>query len=305
MDGDINAISTIANSVACEGTTAFLATTMTQSSQNISKAMTSVKEYNSSNRIEGAMLLGIHLEGPYINQSKAGAQPAEYIVEPNIEEFDKYNSLSGNAIKIVTLAPEKKGSEEFIKHLASKNINPSIGHTSATYNDLVNAVNWGAKQVTHTYNAQSALTHREIGVVGGALTTDELACEIICDLIHVSVPALKLLFKNKPHDKIILITDAMRAKNLGDTISELGGQTVYVKNGEARLENGALAGSVLKMNDAIKNIVTKCNVSLCDAVDYATANPAKNLGVYDKMGSIEEGKLANFAILDKNTFEVL
>lgn len=305
MDGDINAISTIANSVACEGTTAFLATTMTQSLQNISNAMISVKEYNAANKTEGAMLLGIHLEGPYINHSKAGAQPAEYIVEPNIEEFDKYNNLSGNAIKIVTLAPEKKGSEEFIKHLISNNINPSIGHTSATYSDLVNAVNWGAKQVTHTYNAQSALTHREIGVVGGALITDELACEIICDLIHVSVPALKLLFKNKPHDKIILITDAMRAKNLGDTISELGGQTVYVKNGEARLENGALAGSVLKMNDAIKNIVTKCNVALCDAVDYATANPAKNLGVYDQMGSIEEGKLANFAILDKNTFEVL
>lgn len=305
MDGDINAIQTIASSVACEGTTTFLATTMTQSVENISNALRSVKDYKALNLNSGAEVLGVHLEGPFINASKAGAQPAEYIVKPDIQRFDSYNELSGNSIKIVTLAPEIENSDEFIKHLVSLDINVSIGHTSAKYSHVEQAKNLGAKQITHTYNAQSAYTHREIGVVGGALLLDELACEIICDTIHVSVPAIKTLIKNKPHDKVILITDAMRAKNLGDTISELGGQTVYVKNGEARLEDGTLAGSVLKMNDAVKNVVTKVGVDFCDAVDFASANPAKNLGIYDSVGSIKVGKRANFAVLNRDTFEVI
>ena len=134
---------------------------------------------------------------------------------------------------------------------------------------------------------------------------DELSCELICDLIHVSVPAIKLVIKNKPSDKVILITDSMRAKHMPDGESELGGQLVIVKNGEARLVDGTLAGSVLKMNDAVKNVHKSAGVPLETAVDFATANPAKNLGVYDKMGSIKEGKQANFAIVDKDSFEVL
>ena len=305
MDGTVEAISTMANSIAAEGTTAFLATSMTQSKENISKAMTAVKDYFDTHTSQGAELLGVHLEGPYINKGKAGAQPEEYIVNPTIDEFKQYNSLSGNNIKIVSLAPELDGSAEFIEYLKDNDIRPSIGHTSAKFADVEKALSLGAAQITHTYNAQTPLAHREVGVVGAAMLLDDLACEIICDLIHISVPALKLLFKNKPKDKVILITDAMRAKNLGDTISELGGQTVYVKNGEARLANGALAGSVLKLNDAVKNIINSCGVDFCVAVDYASANPAKNLGVYDRMGSIALGKDANFAIVDKNTFEVL
>ena len=304
MDGSVEALQTIAKSVACEGTTAFLATTMTQSPENISKAMTAVKEYRQNPTAEGAEVLGIHLEGPFINKSKAGAQPAEYIVNHDIEQFKYYNELSGNSIKIVTLAPETEGSAEFIKYLNKNGINASIGHTSAKYEDVVKAVENGAVQITHTYNAQSPFNHREVGVVGSALLIDDLTCEIICDLIHISIPALKLLFKNKPLDKVVLISDAMRAKNLGDTVSELGGQTVYVKNGEARLADGTLAGSVLKINEAIRNIIQKCDVPFSVAVDYATKNPAKNLGIYNQMGSIEVGKKANFAVIDKDTFEV-
>lgn len=305
MDGTVDAISTMANSIASEGTVAFLATSMTQSNENISKAMISVKNYLDKGLDTGAELLGVHLEGPYINTEKAGAQPAEYIVNPSIEEFAHYNKLSGNNIRIVTLAPEKQNSDEFIKYLVANDIRASIGHTSAKFADVEKALALGASQITHTYNAQTPLAHREVGVVGAAYLLDDLACEIICDLIHISIPALKLLFKNKPNDKVILITDAMRAKNLGDTVSELGGQTVYVKNGEARLANGALAGSVLKLNDAVKNIINTCGVDFCTAVDYATANPAKNLGIFDRLGSISVGKDASFAIVNKNTFEVL
>ena len=133
---------------------------------------------------------------------------------------------------------------------------------------------------------------------------DELNCEAICDTIHLSVPAIKLLIKNKPHDKFTLITDAMRAKHMPEGESELGGQTVYVKNGEARLKDGTLAGSILKMNDAVKNLVLKCDVPFTDAIDFATANPAKNLGLYDSKGSIAVGKDAAFAVLD-GSFNVL
>lgn len=304
MDGKVEALSTISNSIACEGTTAYLATTMTQSHENIMNAMAAVHDYRQKDIKDGAELLGIHLEGPYINKSKAGAQPAEYIVKPNLGEFNEYNAASGNCIKIVTLAPEIDGSDDFIKQLIAKNIQVNIGHTSATYEQANRATELGARCVTHTFNAQSAFSHREIGVVGCALKNDLLSCEIICDLIHVSAPAIQLLVKNKPHDKIVLITDAMRAKNLGDTVSELGGQTVYVKNGEARLQDGTLAGSVLKMNDAVKNMVKTCGVSICDASDFASKNPAQNLGVFDKMGSIAVGKNANFAVLSSTDFSV-
>lgn len=304
MDGTLEALTTISKSIACEGTVGFLATTMTQSPENIQKAMGAVKDFKLHDNGIGAKLLGVHLEGPYINKSKAGAQPEKYICPPSIEQFTHYNNLSGNCIKIVTFAPEIDGSKDFVGYLKENNIRGNVGHTSANFATTELALEWGATGITHTYNAQSPYTHREVGVVGAALLLDSYACEIICDTIHVSVPAIKMLIKNKPHDKVILITDAMRAKNLGDTISELGGQTVYVKNGEARLEDGTLAGSVLKMNDAIKNVVTKCGVSLCDAVDFASANPAKNLGIFDDYGSIAVGKSASFAVLSKD-FEVL
>lgn len=304
MDGTVSALETIARSIAGEGTVGFLATTMTQSPENISKAMSAVKEYKSEKRSYGAEVLGVHLEGPYINKSKAGAQPEIYICDPSVEQFSKYNALSGNNIKIVTFAPESDGSKEFVGYLKENGIRANVGHTSAKFALAEEALTWGATGITHTFNAQSPFTHREAGVVGAALLLDGYTCELICDTIHVSVPAIKILVKNKPHDKLVLITDAMRAKNLGDTVSELGGQTVYVKNGEARLADGTLAGSVLRMNDAVKNMVTKCGVDFCTAVDFASANPAKNLGLFDKLGSIEEGKNASFAVLNKD-FNVL
>ena len=300
MDGTMEALSTIANAVASEGTTTFLATTMTQSEENILKAMTAVNEYIKSDKKDGAKILGIHLEGPFISVKHIGAQPLEYVAKPEIEVFDKYNSASGNNIKIVSLAPEVEGADALISHLNKNGIVASAGHTDAGYGDIEKAIESGLKNITHTYNAQKALHHREIGTVGSAMLFDSLNCEAICDTIHLSVPAIKLLIKNKPKDKFTLITDSMRAKHLCDGISELGGQKVIVKNGEARLENGALAGSILKMNDAIKNLVTKCDVKFTDAIDYATINPAKNLGIYESAGSIKEGKNADLTVLNED-----
>ena len=226
------------------------------------------------------------------------------MAQPAIQAFDEYNAASGNAIKIVSLAPEVDGAEEFIRHLNKNGIVASIGHSGAKYPDVEKAVSLGASNVTHTYNAQTALHHREIGVVGSAMLLDELNCELICDTIHVSVPAMRLLVKNKPHDKISLITDAMRAKGLPDGESELGGQKVFVKDGEARLADGTLAGSVLRMNRAVQNMVEKVGVPLTQAVDYATINPARMLKIDDVTGSIKVGKNADFTVLNKN-FDVL
>lgn len=300
MDGTIKDLSVIASTVCKEGTTAFLATTMTQSRENILKAMQTVKEYRKACPEDGAEILGVHLEGPFIAAAHKGAQPLEYVKKPDVEAFDEYNKASGNAIKIVTLAPEEEGADELIKHLKEQGIVASMGHTGAKSADVRKAIRNGATNITHTFNAQSPLHHREIGVVGSALLYDELSSELIADTIHVSVPAIQLLAKCKPHDKLVLITDAMRAKGLEDGVSELGGQTVYVKNGEARLADGTLAGSVLKMNRAVQNMVEKVGVPFLQAVDYATLNPAKSLGIEKDYGSIKVGKKANFVVLNGN-----
>ena len=304
MDGTVEDIAIIAKTVASEGTTSFLVTTMTQSKENITKAMQAVKEYRQADSKEGARVVGIHLEGPFIAAAHKGAQPLEYVKAPDITAFDEYNQASGNVIKIITLAPEVDGAEEFIKHLVSQGVVVSIGHSGAKFADVQKAVEVGAKNVTHTYNAQTALHHREIGVVGSAMLIDELNCELICDTIHVSVPAMRLLAKNKPADKLTLITDAMRAKGIPDGVSELGGQTVYVKNGEARLADGTLAGSVLRMNRAVQNMVEKVGVPFTQAVDYATINPAKTLGIDNEAGSVKVGKRADFTVINEN-YDVL
>ncbi len=303
MDGTVTDLSTIANGLAKEGTTSFLATTMTQSKENITKALNAVKEYRAESPVKGARVLGVHLEGPFISTKFIGAQPLEYVDAPSVETFDKYHKASGNSIKVVSFAPEEEGGSALITHLNSLGVCPSAGHTNASANVIEQSIKTGLKSITHTFNAQKPVHHRDLGVAGSALLFDELYTEIICDFIHLSPLTVKLVYKNKPKDKIILITDAMRAKGLPDCISELGGQKVIVKNGEARLEDGTLAGSTLKMNNAIKNLVQGLSIPLCDAIDFATVNPAKSIGVDGDYGTIEVGKYADFAVLD-NDFNV-
>ncbi len=300
MDGTTKDLNVIARALASEGTTAFCATTMTQSPENIIQALHAVKKYREEDHQDGAEILGVHLEGPFISKDFVGAQPMEYVAAPNVEVFKMYQEASGNSVKIVTLAPEVEGSTELIQYLKSQNIVASIGHTNAKYADVEQAVKAGATTLTHTYNAMKPLHHREIGTVGSGFLFDALACECICDGIHVSAPAIQLLHKNKPSDKMILITDAMRAKHMPDGVSELGGQVVIVKNGEARLENGTLAGSVLKMNYAVKNVMKFLHLPIDEVVKLASLNPAKNLGVDSYLGSIQVGKRADFVVLDED-----
>lgn len=304
MDGTVEDISKIACALAKEGTTAFLPTTMTQSPENIINALEAIKKYIELNPKTGSKVLGVHLEGPFISPDFIGAQPLEYVAKPDVEVFKTYQKASGDNIRIVSLAPEEEGSKDLIKYLKENNIVASIGHTNSKCSDIEQGIKAGLTNVTHTFNAQKPLHHREIGTVGSALLFDELNCELICDTIHVSVPAIKLVIKSKPHDKVTLITDAMRAKHMPDGDYELGGQPVIVKNGEARLHNGTLAGSVLRMNNAVKNVHQLAGIELTHVLDMASINPAKNLGVHELRGSIKIGKYADFVVLDEN-FDVV
>ncbi len=289
----------IAKTIAKEGVTSFLPTTMTQSVENIKLALANINEYMKKNHHEGAEVLGIHLEGPFINKIYKGAQPEQYIIDCDVELFKEFEKASGGNIKQVTLAYEQNG-KELTKYLASKKIVPSLGHTNATAKEVLEAAANGATSLTHSYNAMKPLHHREAGTIGGAFLAEEMYAEVITDLVHVSKEAIQILYKIKGKDKLVVITDAMEAKHLPDGKYKLGGQDVFVSNNEARLASGALAGSVLKMDDAIRNVKEVLGVSLEEAIDFVTINPARNIFVDDRKGSIALGKDADFVVIDEN-----
>lgn len=289
----------ISKTVAKEGVTSYLATTMTQSIDNINKALKNINDYIGKKIPEGAEVIGIHLEGPFINKMYKGAQPEEYILDCDVDQFKKFEKLSGDNIKQVTLAYEQNG-KDLTKYLASKKIVASLGHTNATAKEVLEAAANGATSLTHSYNAMKPLHHREAGTIGGAMLADNMYLEVISDLIHVSPEAIQILYRIKGKEKLIVITDAMEAKHLPDGKFQLGGQDVFVKGNEARLESGALAGSVLLMNNGLRNIKKVLGVTLEETIDFATINPARNIYVDDKKGSIKVGKDADFAVIDED-----
>jgi len=299
MDATLDAARTISKTIASEGVSSFLMTTMTEPEDHIEKAMINAKNFIENPEYVGAKAIGLHLEGPFISVKHKGAQPEESIRKPSVEIFKHYQELSGNNIKEITFAYEEDG-KALANYLRDTGVVGSIGHTDATCDQVLEAIKEGVTCATHTYNAMKPLHHREAGTVGACLLSDDIYCELICDLIHVSPNAIKLLYKCKGKEKIVLITDAMRAKHMPDGEYSLGGQPVFVKDGAARLENGTLAGSILCMNDALKNMRKVLNTSFTDTIDFATKNPAKNLGIFDKKGSIKEGKDADFAVVDKD-----
>ena len=280
----------ISKTLATEGVSSYLITTMTQSMENIDKALKNAKEFIEENPYIGSKPLGIHLEGPFIESC---------IVPCDVKTFEHYQKVSGNNIKQVTLAYEENG-KELTRYLKQHNVVASLGHTDATSEQVLEGINEGITSITHMFNAMKPLHHREIGVVGGALLNNDVYCEIISDLVHVSKNALRLLYKCKGKEKIVAITDGIEAKHLCDGKYALGGQDVFVKNGEARLIDGTLAGSTLWMNKGLKNLKEVLELSMEDTIDLATKNPAKCLGIYDYKGSIKEGKDADFAVINEN-----
>ena len=299
MDGEYEAIKQVAATHSRFGTTAFLPTTLTMTKNEIIKSLQSIQEA----KLKGtgtAEILGIHLEGPYINPEKKGAQNEKDIIQLSKEEFLALNQASGHLIRLVTLAPEMPGAMDFIHWLHQKDIIVSAGHTNATYQQMQDAMQAGLTHVTHLFNAMRGLHHREPGVVGAALSDPRLTAEVIADGMHIHPIILKMIHKIKGTKKLVLVTDAMRATGLKEGTYDLGGQEVIVAQGQAKLKDGTLAGSVLTMNKAVCNMVTQADISLLEVVQMATYNPAKCLGIEDKKGSLEPGKDADIVILNKN-----
>ncbi len=292
-------IRNICATVASEGVSTFLPTTMTQTVENICKALENIANYIETENDKGAYVLGMHLEGPFISKKHKGAQVESCIIPCSVEKFQIFEKASHGYIKEVTMAYEENG-KELANYLHSKGIVASIGHTDATCAEVIEASKNGVTSATHTYNAMKGLHHREAGTVGGVFLCDSIYSELICDLVHVSSDAIKVLYKIKGQDKITLITDGIEAKHLPDGKYKLGGQDVYVKGREARLADGTLAGSTLKMNDAIRNMQGVIGLSMEKAIDLATINPARVLGIDNQKGSIALGKDADFAIIDKD-----
>ena len=291
MDASADEIDWMVRQMAAkEGITTYFCTTMTQTYDNIEKAMVQIKEAAEKNPI----IQGIHLEGPFISVNYKGAQDASYIKKPDEKALAHWNELSGNRIRVVTYAPEE-ATEEFENWCLSNRIVPSAGHSDAIYDQLVAS---RACHVTHLYNAQRGLKHREPGVTGYGLLTDGVNTELICDGIHIRPQMIALAHKVKGSDGIELITDSMRAKGMPEGKSELGGQVVYVKDGTARLEDGTIAGSVLTYIKAFQNIIKFTGVSIEDAVKMSSGNQAKEFGLTQK-GAIKTGKDADFVLLDE------
>ncbi|MBT2758703.1 N-acetylglucosamine-6-phosphate deacetylase [Mesobacillus foraminis] len=300
MDATPEALETMAKALPGEGTTSFLATTITQGKMEIEKALENAAEYINHSQAPGkAEILGVHLEGPFVNEKRAGAQPVEHMVKPDTDLFNKWQELSQKNIKLVTLAPEIPGGLELVKHLRDSGVVASIGHSDASFEEVKEAAEAGATQVTHLYNQMRGFHHREPGVVGAAFLLDELMAEIIVDGIHARPEAVKIAFKQKGSEGLILITDSMRAKCLKNGVYDLGGQDVTVEDGKAVLCDGTLAGSILKLGDGVKNIMAYTGCGLEEAIEMTSGNPAKQLNVYDRKGSIAPGKDGDLVILDE------
>lgn len=245
-----------------------------------------------------AQVLGVHLEGPFVSPKAIGAQNPKYLLVPSIKAYKEMVKDCEEIVVSMTLAPELEGAKELVEYLTTKGIVCSVGHTKATYEEMMEATSWGISHATHLYNAMTPFNHREPGVVG-AVFDSLLTSETISDGIHISYPALRIAYKQKTTDQMLLITDAMMACCMPDGKYALGGQAVYVSRGAARLENGALAGSVLTLDKAIANVYQNCNLPLYEVVKMATYNPARFCKIDDHKGLISEGYDADLVLFDE------
>lgn len=289
-----------AKGITHEGVTGFLSTTLTQLKPVLLKAVENVKNVKEQNP-EGAEILGIHFEGPYLDMKHKGAQPPEAIVEPSVDEFKEYQEASGNLIKIITLAPEHDKNLELTKYCASTGVVVSLGHSNATYEQALLAFANGAKSITHTYNAMTPFNHRENGLVGAALRTHDVYSEIICDCNHSTKEALNIFFSTKSRNRCIMISDALMCKGFEPgKVFDFGGHDVVIyEDGSAHLvKEGNLAGSTLKINEGLRNLVEKAIVPFDVALNSCTINPAELLGIGNKKGKLVAGYDADIVILN-------
>ena len=295
-----------AKGIVDEGVTSFLATTLTQSEEVLTNAVSNVAKVVEEG-YEGAEILGIHFEGPYLNKAHKGAQPEEYCVKPNIEQFKRYQKAAHGLIKYITMAVENDEDFTLTKYCSQNNVVVSIGHSNATYEQAVQAYAHGARSMTHVYNAMTPFTHRANGLVGGALRIRNMYGEIICDGNHSTLAALNNFFTSKGPDYSIMITDSLMCKGFPvGTKFDFGGQEVVIyPDGSAHLvEAGNLAGSTLNVNKGLKILIEDALVPVNYAINACTSNPARCLHVDDRKGTIGVGYDADLVVLDRD-YEVV
>ena len=276
MQGE-EAVRTMARNLYDMGVAAFLPTTMSAEVEPTRLALDGVRAAMTAPEKRSSRILGAHMEAPFINAKKAGAQRPEPLCNP---DWDAFLQMTGNlsAVKMITMAPELPGADDFIRRATEAGIVVSLGHTAATAEETHHAADLGANHITHTFNAQPPLHHRDPGLTGAALADDRFYTEFITDGVHLHDDIVKLICRCKGAKRAVAITDAMEAAGMPDGEYQLGGQAVIVKDGQARLTNGTLAGSVLTMKEALYNLIHRFGIAPVDAVRMCTSTPAESIG---------------------------
>lgn len=295
-EGVEGALNIMSNGMLEMGVTSFLPTTLTSSTETLDRAVEVIgKEYKDCT---GAKIKGIFLEGPFFTEKYKGAQNPAYMSDPSIEKLQKWQELSGGIVKKIAIAPEREGVTEFIKKAKDMGVYVALAHSDATYTQAIDAVDAGANIFIHLYNGMRGLHHREPGMVGAALASDAYA-ELILDGYHVHPGAAKVAIRAKTPEKIVLVTDCMRAGGMPEGDYYLGDFPVVVKDGTARLKSdGSLAGSILDLKDGVKNVFDWNLVNSFEAINMASKYPAQSVGIDDECGILEIGRDADFIVLD-------
>lgn len=298
MDADAEGILEITKFHSAHGTTSLLATTLSASREDLTAVLERISTYKAA-PMPYSQVVGVHLEGPFVNVKWKGAQNPDYIIPPQPEWLDEWVRCYPGLVKIQTLAPESEGALAYIEKLSSYGIVPSCGHTDATYEQIIAAADHGLRHAVHTFNAMKPLHHREPGTVGAVLTDDRITAEVIADGYHVHPAGIKLITRAKGAHNVILVTDAMSAAGMPDGDYELGGLPVQMTCGVARLKGeNNLAGSTLTMIEAFRYLIREIGVTVEEASRMASANPARQLGIHDDTGMLEAGKSADILQLN-------
>lgn len=295
-DGTVEALQTIAEYELCQGVTSITPATMTMPEEVLTQICRSASDYSHSG---GADLCGLYLEGPFISAAKKGAQNEKYIRPADMDLLERLQEAAGGQVRTVAVAPETPGAMDFIREACSS-VRISIAHTAADYDTAREALACGASQLTHMYNAMMPFSHRAPGPIGAAADDSRCMVELICDGVHIHPAAVRTTFKIFGDDRIVMISDSMRAAGLDDGRYDLGGQTVLVRGNLAILEDGTIAGSVTNLMDCVRTAVKTMGIPLASAVKCAAVNPARAVGIYDEYGSLTPGKYANVVILDQD-----
>lgn len=304
-DEDVKGLKEILAYEKSVGVTSYCPTSMTFPEEKLSRVFAQIPEVMEEEDSRYARVLGINMEGPFISPAKIGAQNPDYVMKADVDMFRRLDHNCGNAIRLVTLAPEVEGNMDFIRELKDE-VHISIGHTAAGYDTASEAFALGADHVTHLFNAMPAFAHRDPGVVGATADHQRVYAEVICDLIHIHPSMIRAIFSFLGEERMVLISDSMEATGMEDGVYQLGGQKVKKEGAYARLLDGTIAGSVTCLFDGFRNAV-KAGIPLESAIRLVTMNPAKSIGMEDQVGVIQEGNFADLILVDQdlNLIQVL